>query len=78
MSRTLINLDEQSKAWLAARAKSERVSMNEIVRRAVDRFRADTERTQALTQGLQHTAGIWKHGDGLDWQNQLRDEWEGR
>ena len=78
MARTLINLDEQAKAWLAQQAKAERVSMNEIVRRAVDRLRAEQERTHALAHGLQHTAGIWKHGDGLDWQIRLRDEWAGR
>lgn len=78
MSRTLINLDDQAKAWLASQAKSERVSMNEIVRRAVDRLRTEQERTQSLAQGLRQTAGIWKHGDGLDWQNRLRDEWEDR
>lgn len=78
MARTLMTLDDQAKAWLAKRARAERVSMSEIVRRAVDRLRAEYERTQALTQGLQQTAGIWKHGDGLDWQKRLRDEWKGR
>lgn len=78
MARTLITLDDQAKAWLASQAKAERVSMNEIVRRAVDRLRVEYERTQALAQGLRETAGIWKHGDGLEWQNRLRDEWEGR
>ena len=78
MARTLITLDDQAKAWLASQAKAERVSMNEIVRRAVDRLRAEYERTQALSRGLRETAGIWTHGDGLDWQNRLRDEWEDR
>jgi len=78
MARTLITLDDQAKAWLASQAKAERVSMNEIVRRAVDRLRAEHDRTQALAQGLQRTAGIWKHGDGMEWQNRLRDEWAGR
>ena len=78
MARTLITLDDQAKAWLASQAKAERVSMNEIVRRAVDRLRAEHERTQALAQGLQQTAGIWKHGDGMAWQNRLRDEWANR
>lgn len=78
MARTLITFDDRVKAWLASQAKAERVSMNEIVRRAVDRLRVEHERTQALAQGLRETAGIWKHGDGLEWQNRLRDEWEGR
>lgn len=78
MARTLITFDDRAKAWLASQAKAERVSMNEIVRRAVERLRVEHERTQALAQGLRETAGIWKHGDGLEWQNRLRDEWEER
>jgi len=78
MARTLITLDDQAKAWLAKQARAERVSMSEIVRRAVDQLRAEYERTQALTEDLQQTTGIWKDGDGLDWQNHLRDEWIGR
>lgn len=78
MARTLITLDDQVKAWLARQAKAERVSMSEIVRRAVDQLRADYERTRGVKEGLRQTAGIWAHGDGLDWQNRLRDEWEER
>ncbi len=78
MARTLITLDDQAKAWLAKQARAERVSMSEIVRRAVDQLRAEYERTQALTEDLQQTTGIWKDGDGLDWQSHLRDEWKGR
>lgn len=75
MSRTLITLDDQAKAWLASQAKRERVSMSEIVRRAVERLRIDEERTRALARGIELTAGIWTQGDGLEWQNRLRDEW---
>jgi hypothetical protein len=78
MARILIALDDQAKAWLAKQARVERVSMSEIVCRAVDRLRAEYERTQALAQGLQQTAGRSKHGDGFDWQSHLRDEWKGR
>ena len=76
MSRTLIALDEQAKAWLAQQAKLERVSMSEIVRRAVNKLRADEERQRALDAGIVHTAGIWTHGDGLAWQVRLRGEWD--
>lgn len=75
MTRTLITLDEQAKAWLAQQAKHEQVSMSEIVRRAIDRLRADEARKAGLTEGIARTAGIWSQGDGLAWQNRLRDEW---
>lgn len=75
MTRTLITLDEQAKAWLAKQAKHEQVSMSEIVRRAIDRLRADETRKQGLVDGISRTTGIWTQGDGLAWQNRLRDEW---
>ncbi|MCA1978060.1 MAG: hypothetical protein LDL19_02375 [Thiobacillus sp.] len=78
MSRTLITLDAEAKAWLAQQAVRERVSMSEIVRRAVDRLRAEEERRRALEAGVARTRGIWRHGDGLAWQNQLRGEWDER
>lgn len=78
MNRTLITLDEQAKLWLAQQARREGVSMSEIVRRAVDRLRADEERKRALAARLADTAGIWAHGDGLAWQERMRSEWEDR
>ena len=75
MTRTLITLDEQAKAWLAQQAKYEQVSMSEIVRRAIDRLRADEARKKGLEQSIAGTAGIWPHGDGLVWQSHLHDEW---
>jgi hypothetical protein len=78
MARTLISLDDRAKAWLASQAKARRVPMAEIVRQAVDRLRAEQERTEALLDGIRRTSGLWKRGDGLAWQQQLRDEWQDR
>jgi hypothetical protein len=78
MARILINLDEPTKVWLTQQAKAGRGSIDETIQRAVDRLRAEQERTHALAHGLQRTAGVKKHADGLDRQNHLRDEWEGR
>jgi hypothetical protein len=78
MARTLISLDDRAKAWLASEAKARRIPMAEIVRQAIDRLRAEQERTDALLDGIRRTSGIWMQGDGLDWQQQLRDEWSER
>ena len=73
MTRTILSLDPAAKAWLEERAAQEGVSMAEIMRRAITllRERETTER-EAL---IKSTAGIWKHGDGLEYQQKLRDEW---
>lgn len=77
MQRTLINLDVKDKAWLDHMAKERGVSMAEVVRTAVRdyRERADMRGDEAWQEMVRRTAGIWRHGDGLDWQRRLRDEW---
>lgn len=77
MNRTLVNLNPEDKAWLDREAKRRRVPMTELVRQAVHGYRL---REESLGQAdLQHvlrdTAGIWRCGDGLDYQRALREEW---
>jgi hypothetical protein len=78
MNRTLVNLNPEDKAWLDREAKRRRVPMTELVRQAVHGYRL---REESLGQaGLQHvlrdTAGIWRCGDGLEYQRALREEWD--
>lgn len=80
MPRTIISLPDEDKVWLDRRAQAERVPMTEIVRRAVREYR---ERYHAggpsrLRELLRRTSGCWTHGDGLEYQNAARDEWEPR
>ncbi len=78
MVRTVINLDPEDKAWLDRKAKEEKVSMTELVRRAVRRMReAEAETPKTFERLLQQTRGIWTQGDGLEYQKRLRDEWSG-
>lgn len=79
MIRTLISLEDEDKRWLDRRAKEEGTTMVHLVRIAVRRYREQSEReaeAPTLEQLLQRTAGLWKGGDGLETQWQLRDEWE--
>jgi len=78
MPRTLINLDPEDKAWLDREAKARHVPMTELVRQAVRGYRLAQERRQPprLRDSLQRTAGLWRQGDGLAWQERLRSEWE--
>lgn len=77
MPRTIISIDQEEKTWLDREAKSQKVPMTEIVRRALRCYREhkETETRPDLAQLLKQTQGIWKAGDGLDYQRRLRGEW---
>lgn len=76
MKRTVVSLDPEDKEWLDQRAADEGVPMTELVRRAVRLLRERTEGDEpSFSELLAETAGTWRHGDGLDYQRALRDEW---
>lgn len=76
MVRVVINLDPKDKAWLERKAKEERVSLTRLVQRAVRRLRQESEPPKSsLPELLARTRGLWKHGDGLTYQQARRDEW---
>ena len=79
MSRTIISLDPDDRAWLSRKAKRERTPMTELVRRAVREFRKHSgPEASELDRLLSETAGLWKQGDGLAYQKRLRGEWNKR
>ncbi len=73
MTKTVIAIENDIKEWLDNRAAQEGVPMTEIVRRALRQFQAQ-ERDQ-FDAILQKTSGIWQNGDGLAYQEQIRQEW---
>lgn len=76
MVRTVISLDEDEKRWLDRRAAEEGVPMTELIRRAVRLLREHSQLRQPEWEDLlTRTAGIWKHGDGLEYLERLRGEW---
>ncbi len=75
MVRTVISLDPEDKAWLDAKARAERISMTELVRRAIRRLREE-EREVSFEELLGRTAGTWTEGDGLEYQIRIREEWD--
>ncbi len=79
MPRTIISLDPEDRAWLSRKAKRERTPMTELVRRAVRQYRKQSGPEKSdLDRLLVETAGLWKQGDGLAYQNRLRGEWNRR
>ncbi|MBU1189894.1 MAG: ribbon-helix-helix domain-containing protein [Gammaproteobacteria bacterium] len=80
MPRTLINLDPEDKQWLDAESRARGVSMARLVREAVHEYRVREQAADrpTLQRALNDTAGIWRQGDGLAWQQRLREEWDRR
>ena len=74
VTRTIITIETDDKIWLEQRAKQSKESMAELIRRAIGEMR---HREEARFQGLlNQTAGIWKQGDGLTYQQDIRGEWD--
>ena len=73
MTRTVVALDNDIKKWIDAKAARDGVPMTELVRRALQQYREHEEQSVELL--LSETSGIWTSGDGLQYQQNLRDEW---
>ena len=79
MVRTIISIEDDDKTWLDLRAAEEKVSRAELIRRAVRLYRKASEtEARSFRRLLEDTSGIWKGGDGLEYQLRLRDEWADR
>jgi len=74
MSRTIISLDDTDKLWLDEEAKRIGKPMTEVVRMAIRVFREERERS--FNNLLSQTSGTWTEGDGLEYQNRIRAEWD--
>jgi len=77
MTRTIISIPEDEKAWLARYSRRHRISSAEVVRRAIREFRRKKSEKN-LTAVLRETAGTWTFlkGDSRDHVAALRREWE--
>jgi predicted kinase len=75
MVRTVISLDPEDKRWLDRKAKEERTTMTEVVRRAIRMMREEEEKP-SFREILERSRGTWKHGDGLEYQIRMRKEWD--
>lgn len=81
MDRTIISIQSDDKVWLMRQARAEHVSMAELIRRAIHQYRDQLKATSAKPSFktlLIQTSGLWVHGDGLSYQEKLRQEWKER
>ncbi|HEY7334873.1 MAG TPA: hypothetical protein VH639_08315 [Bryobacteraceae bacterium] len=75
MTRIVLSLEERETSWLKRRSESTGESMAEIVRRAVRKLKESEDELEEL---LEATKGIWRKGDGLEYQREIREEWDER
>jgi len=76
MIRTVISLDPDDKRWLEQQAEYHKTTIASLIRQAVKQMRHDAElKTPSFETLLAHTQGIWTKGDGLIYQQTLREEW---
>jgi len=74
-TRTIITLSDEEKRWVMAFSKARRISMAETLRKGIACLR-NSEGANVYHNLVEQTRGIWKKGDGLEYQRRLRSEWE--
>ena len=74
MSRAIISIKDDDKLWLERRARQTKESMSELIRRAIQDMRRREE--SAFQELLHQTAGSLKNVDGLEYQQEIRGEWD--
>jgi hypothetical protein len=73
-SRTIITLSEEDKKWLQSYSKAHDISLAEAVRQGVQKLKI-AEQQELYRSLVKNTKGIWKKGNGLEYQEIIRSEW---
>lgn len=73
-AKTIITISEQEKRWLTSYSALHGVSLAEAVRRGIACLKA-AEGHDAYCKIVRNTAGIWKRGDALRYQEEMRSAW---
>lgn len=73
-TRTIITLPKEDKLWLEAYSKVHEISVAEAIRQGIQTLK-NSEKEQTYRQLVMKTVGIWKKGDGLEYQEKIRSEW---
>lgn len=75
--RTIITIPEPDKRWLESYSSINRISMAEAIRRGIRKLK-EAEFTENYQSLVKNTKGKWKKGNGLAYQDKIRDEWNSR
>lgn len=78
--RRLVDIPDNLLAELTAFAHKEGISRAELMRRALDAYVSTLKQKQDMAEQdtLEAVRGLWKDRDidGVDYQRQLREEWD--
>ena len=74
-TRTIITISEDDKRWLESYGKARGISLAEAIRIGIRKLRED-ESSDTYRAIIAKTKGLWKRGDGLKYQYNLREEWD--
>ncbi len=75
--RTIITLSEEDKRWLESYSSLHRVSLAEAIRKGIRKLK-EAELVENYHTIVQNSKGLWKKGNGLDYQKAIRAEWNSR
>jgi hypothetical protein len=76
-SRTIITISDEERRWLSTFSRAQGISLAEGIRRGIACLKT-SEGSRNYQKIIKATQGLWKKGDGLTYQEQIRSEWESR
>jgi len=71
--RIIITIPDEDKLWLDRYAKVNKISVAEAVRQGIGLLKK-RHRQKTYQKLVEITCGIWKKGDGLAYQQEMRGE----
>lgn len=76
MGEPFLQIDPEDAAWLMREARLRGMPIAEFVRLVFRAYReqSTTAPVASIDDLLARTSGTWREGDGLAWQERLRDE----
>jgi hypothetical protein len=69
--RIIITIPHEDKLWLDGYAKANKISVAAAIRQGISLLK-EGQRQKAYQELLESTCGIWKKGDGLSYQQEIR------
>jgi hypothetical protein len=73
--RIIITIPDEDKIWLESYSKVHQISVAEAIRQGIGELKK-SQSQPTYRQLVERTAGIWKKGDGLEYQEKMRAEWD--
>ncbi|MEW6658550.1 MAG: hypothetical protein AB1424_07795 [Thermodesulfobacteriota bacterium] len=72
--RITFTIPEADKEWLDAYCRVHKISVAAAIRQGID-FLKEEQRQKTYQRLLESTRGLWKRGNSLEYQQNIRSEW---